>query len=219
MFSEMLKSKKIDSWFDPNTIRLEEHLLLGRGSKRLCFAFPEKPDLCVKVSRPDYHWKVGQKQSFAEVSYLDYLARRDGVAPEIFPKALGWVNTGYGPGLVMEKVAGLEGFPSMSLRQLLEVGVIGPEAATAAMHELKAYVVGHGLVVSDWNVDNVIPSGNTEALKPMIIDGFGMKEPGVKNTIFTRIRYLARYRSQRSWERQSRKVEKSILDPTVGKIR
>jgi hypothetical protein len=53
----------------------------------------------------------------------------------------------------------------------------------------------------------------------MIIDGLGMKEPGVKNTIFTRIRYLARYRSQRSWERQCRKVEKSILDPTVGKIR
>lgn len=201
---------KIGRWFGHQALELTEADLLGSGSKRLCYAYPGNEKLCIKVGRPDLPWNMAQKQSFAEESYLSYLVRRDGRHPDMFPRAHGWVPTNFGPGLVMDKIQGADGQELMTLWQLLEVGQITAAEARELMDRLVSRAIGQRFLISDWNITNVILKGKSCAQPVVMVDGFGPKSIGIKGFIFSRVSTLACYKTRRSWERQNRKVEKSI---------
>lgn len=208
---------KIRRWFDQKQIELEPHHLLGKGSKRLCYRFPGRAALCIKVARPELPWSFAQKQSFAEDAYLEYLKRRDGAYPDEFPKLYGWIPTNHGPGLVSERIINSGGENSVTLRQLLETGQISISNAVSIMEGLVDRAVQRSLLISDWNTANVMLKGQNKK-KPVLIDGFGPKTQGIKGFVFTRFRGLARNKTRRSWKRQQNKVLTSIRESAIRKI-
>lgn len=208
---------RINRWFSEETLALTESDLLGSGSKRLCFIFPQNERLCVKVARSELSWNQAHRQSFTELAYLSYLKRRDGCHPNIFPEVHGWVRTNYGAGLVMDRVVGCDGQGLMTLWQLLDRKQMTAAEAIRIMNELKQHAVEQRYLISDWNTTNVIPLVKSNGRMAMMVDGFGPKSRGTKGFVFSRIGMLARLKTERSWRSQRIKVEKSIQDSSAGK--
>ena len=170
-------------------IRLAEAVPFARGGNRLCHVHPERPDVCIKVPRPDVDLAAKRRRkglkgrlkparSFddnrAEAGTLTELHGRVGKSLEGFvPRFLGWAETDLGPGVMVDLIRDADGAIATPLKQYVwERGF--DDALRAALHEFTAYWVRERVPSRELLLHNVVARRlRSGAVRLVVIDGLG----------------------------------------------
>ncbi len=170
-------------------IRLTPETPFARGGNRLCYVHPERPDVCIKVPRPDVNLAAKRRRkglkgrlkpaaSFddnrVEARTLTDLHERVGDSLRAFvPRFLGWVETDLGRGVSVDLIRHGDGAIATPLKQYVwERGL--DTALEAALAEFIAYWLRERVPSRELLLHNIVvrrlPGG---ALRLVVIDGLG----------------------------------------------
>ena len=151
--------------------QIDRKLFIGDGTERDCFLHPERPDLCLKISRPD----SGTKQHDRDIRLYAKLAKKgEGVWRHI-ARFVGTAETNAGEALLFETVRDGDGAVSKSLLHYLRND---PDAIDDAMFEalrrLERFLFRYRIILKDPSPSNLLyrrdERGGGEFV---IIDGIG----------------------------------------------
>lgn len=170
-------------------MRLSGLAPFARGGNRLCFVHPERPDVCVKVPRPDVDLAEKRRRkglkgrlkpaaSFddnrEEAETLTALHRRVGPDLASFaPRFLEWLATDLGRGIAVDLIRDADGAIATPLKQYVwERGLDAP--LRAALVEFGAFWVRERVPSRELLLHNVVVRRRGDgALGLVAIDGLG----------------------------------------------
>lgn len=153
-----------------NEIHLSEDNLLGTGTRRLCYEYPGKLDLCIKIPMTT---KNGIKQQKREVVFYQKLAKR-GVPTERVTRYHGTVETSLGTGYVYDAIRDADGSTSKQFMHYLRNVPERHAEYLAILLLLEAYLFENRVVFYDLSPWNILCRQNGDgSLEPFIIDGVG----------------------------------------------
>ncbi len=150
-------------------VQLNDGLLLGKGTKRKCFAHPNDPGLCIKISS-----KKGQRSAKREIRYLKLLHRRGKSLAQI-ADFKGTVQTNLGTGDLYELVRDCDGRVSSNIGHYLRIGDDGiTSRILEAIDDLRVYLARDLILFSDIRSDNLLARKECDGgFRLVIIDGVG----------------------------------------------
>jgi serine/threonine protein kinase len=150
-------------------VQLNDDLLLGEGTKRKCFAHPDDPGLCIKISS-----ERGRRSAKREIRYLKLLRRRGKSLAQIADYK-GAIQTNIGAGDLYELVRDCDGRVSRSIRHYLSLGDDDiTERVVGAIEGLRCYLNRNLILFSDIRPDNLLVRRECNGvLRLIIIDGVG----------------------------------------------
>lgn len=161
---------------------------LARGSARLVFEHPGKPDLLVKVLRPKLlesrygegaAWFRRRRRYDPYVLFLreirEYVAGHasHGHSLRIAQKVRGLVETDLGLGLLVEAVRGADGALAPTVAKLIATGAYD-EAAQQALERFLDELLESDLVIADLHERNMVYARGADGVPHFVmIDGLG----------------------------------------------
>lgn len=149
---------------------LDESGLIGKGTRRYCYHFPDMPRLCIKIPKVNRHGKVQQRR---EVKYYQSLSRR-GVPTNLITNYHGSLQTSLGKGYVYDAVRDADGSISRSLAKYTESDPARYPEYIKVLDAIENYLFDHLVIVYDLNAYNILCRQNDQGnLEPFIIDGVG----------------------------------------------
>lgn len=154
-------------------LHLENHLLVGRGTERLCYRHPHNSELCVKVT---HNHKNDKQQNVKDYHYYRKLEKR-GIDWSHLPRCHGWVETSLGLGLVFDLLQDTEGKPLQSITHIMADQRIDYSDLEEPLEQLKNYLKNNIIFTSDLRENNIvclIKNGKPSHL--YIIDGLGDRD-------------------------------------------
>lgn len=161
----------------------------ARGGNRLCYVHPEKPDVCVKVRRPDFsiidlRKKKGFPKSLKPLSSFDDNAEEfrvlsdfeKSIGAEVFAhicRCYGYQKTDMGLGLCVELVRDHDGRVSKTLKQVIwDDGY--DEQLQQAVECLKAHWIRYAVPSRDLLLHNIVVQRSEKGIERLVvIDGLG----------------------------------------------
>lgn len=201
----------------------------AQGGNRLCFVHPGRPDVCVKVPRPDVDLAAKRRRkglkgrlkparSFddnrADAATLAALHRDIGPPLAAFaPRFLGWVETDLGPGIAVDLIRDADGAIATPLKQhLWERGL--DAALEAALAEFSAFWVRQRVPSRELLLHNLVARRRRGgALRLLAIDGLGNADFLPLARISAR---LARRKSARKVARLRVRVDQLLATRAAG---
>lgn len=169
---------------------LPDDHLVARGAMQAVYAYPGRPDLVIKVVRPDFvssrwtGWKgwlrrrrrLGPRTGWLR-AMTEYMALvSDNLAPNAYVQdVIGFVRTDIGPGMVTRAVRGRDGGFAPTLMQLIQRGGYSP-AVAERLDEFCAWLAGAPVCVGDLHPGNLL-LGRDERWgeRLVLVDGLGDK--------------------------------------------
>ena len=170
-------------------IRLSDLTPFARGGNRLCFVHPERPEVCVKVPRPDVglaekRRRKGLKGRLKSAASFDdnrdeaetLTALHQRIGPDLArfaPRFLEWVATDLGAGIAVDLMRDADRAIATPLKQYVwERGLAPP--LSAALAEFSAFWVRERVPSRELLLHNVVVrrlSGGE--LRLVVVDGLG----------------------------------------------
>ena len=170
-------------------IRLSDLTPFARGGNRLCFVHPQRPDVCLKVHRPDVGLAEKRRRkglkgrlkpaaSFDdnrdEAETLTALHRR--VGPDLArfaPRFLEWVATDLGTAIAVDLMRDADGAIATPLKQYVWERALEPPLS-AALAEFSAFWVRERVPSRELLLHNVVVRQlGAGALRLVAVDGLG----------------------------------------------
>lgn len=150
-------------------LTLRDELFLGEGTKRKCYAHPDDPTLCIKITS-----ERGLRSVNREIRYLNMLRRRGKPLTQI-ADFIGKIQTNIGDGEVYQLVRDFDGQVSRSLRHYLSTeDDVLIARMVAAIVELREYLFQSSILFSDLTVDNLLVRNERDGgVKLIVVDGVG----------------------------------------------
>jgi hypothetical protein len=161
---------------------------VARGSARLVFEHPQRPDLLVKVMRPKHlearygkgaAWFRRRRRYDPYVLFLreirEYVAAyaSHGKSLPIAQQVRGLVETDLGLGLLVEAVRGPDGALAPTVAKLIAKGDYD-DSAQAALESFLRELLQSDIVVADLHERNMVYAGGADSLPRFVmIDGLG----------------------------------------------
>lgn len=161
--------------------------LLGKGSKRKCWAHPDDFNLCVKTTYGDTDGRCQNEQEYSYYKTLD----RKGILNKSIPKIFGWVHTDKGLGLLVERVVNKDLSVSLDLIQSIEKGLVSAIEAEKLVEVFFAPFLENGIVVHDECPSNFLVKFEEEGPALCVIDGFGHRRVGLKSRLRDKSKFFA----------------------------
>lgn len=203
-------------------LTLSDHIPFADGGNRLCFIYPNKPDRCVKVTKPGRNGKAvrtarGWRGWFHSAEYYDdsmrefreyqYLLKHNGDSLwRHIPRHFGFVDTDLGRGAVIQMIRNIDDSPALTLREELLVGT----KAESAIAEFRAFLATVNLPYWDGLLSNILCARTApEQWRLYIVDGLG------RSPLLPLARY-SRYLRIANMKRRMIKLEHSIAAYAVG---
>ena len=177
---------------------------IGDGTERECYLLPETPERCIKISKPGH----GSKQHDHDLKLYKKVAKN----PELWKHIArfhGVMETEEGEGLVFETVRDYDEQVSKSLLHFLyhEQESID-RAMFAALSELEAFILRHGIILKDPSPSNLLYRRlDSQKGRFMLIDGIEMVDSS-----FPLLRILSRYKAKRQWKKVIERMLKETSD-------
>ncbi len=168
---------------------------LGSGNERICFIYPGKDNLCVKVNRPGI---IHRSQNKIEYYYFTKLQSRKVPFTHI-PEFYGKIETNLGVGLVFERIKKSVNIATERLDLAIEKKTITKSEAQELLSTLYNYLYINGIYVGDLNKDQILLKSIDGSVIPVIIDGLGTRRYGLKLFLISNFRFLARRKLKKSW--------------------
>jgi len=189
-----------------NMIRLDPELLIGSGTVRACYHYPEKPELVVKVSLPGraegeaantMEWKSYRRilRGNAEVDHISHCR--------------GFVETDQGRGLVCDCIRDADGSVSETIWDIVVYrDNCDLDRLVSVADGFCSYLLANDLFLFDINLKNIAlqvqPDGSC---KPFAID---LKGP-FDNKEFLRLSSRIRFLGRRKLQRRARQLRERIV--------
>jgi hypothetical protein len=160
---------------------------VARGSARLVFEHPQRPDLLVKVMRPKHlEARYGKGAAWFRrrrydpyVLFLreirEYVAAHasNGHSLRIAQKVRGLVETDLGLGLLVEAVRGADGALAPTVAKLIATGAYD-EAAQQALERFLEELLESDIVIADLHERNLVCAVGADGKQQFVmIDGLG----------------------------------------------
>ena len=156
-----------------DVIYLDDEFLLGIGDNRSCYAFPFRPDRCIKVEKK---WNTGLynspkqrvKRTFmrwlADFSsnreearfYLNKVQKLGGNLLLHLPHCYGTVQTNLGQGLVFERIRNNDGGYSKQIDIFLKENQKEVDRVLLLIDDLLTHLLGAGHSLFAWNAENLL---------------------------------------------------------------
>jgi hypothetical protein len=177
-------------------IQLDDNLLIGSGTLRACYQFPEKPDLVVKVPLPDAsggddanrkEWR-SYRQITRMLSEIDHISR-----------CRGFVDTDRGQGLICDCIRDHDGQVSETLLDIVvyREGCDLDYLVEVAEHFCN-YLIANDLFLFDINMKNIACQRLRDGTyKPFAIDLKGPLDNQEFLQLSSRIKFLGRKKLKR----------------------
>jgi hypothetical protein len=168
-------------------LQLKQTKPFAIGGRRACYSYPGKPNLCIKIARPDKHpiklrsidpvWKRIRPIAYYDENQLDLKVQKildsklGNAANTHFPKTHQLIETDLGMGLVCELIRDSDGRISLSGKEfIIEHGFT--HATNLALEELKCFIVDHYVLFRDPFPHNIVFQAQVDgSLRAIIIDG------------------------------------------------
>ena len=147
--------------------------VIGRGMERICYANPNNPKTCFKVSRLGH-----DIQSRREIHYFDFLKKRN-ISADFLPKYYGYRKTKEFLIIEQELFASDESTRAMLLgdyvKQATEQAIVQLEQK---LKEIKNEMIQKNIIISDIRPANmmVLEKSNGGLKRIVFLDGFGSPE-------------------------------------------
>ena len=188
--------------------KIDRKLFIGDGTERDCFIHPERPDLCLKISRPG----TGTKQHDNDVRLYAKLAKRGTDVWRHIARFVGTVETDAGEALLFETVRDEGGAVSKSLLHYLRND---PDAIDEAMFEalkrLERFLFRHHIILKDPSPSNLLYRRDEEGRGEfVIIDGIGPSLPNMGP-----LNRLVEMKVARQWRKVIDRMRKETADHPV----
>ena len=159
------------------------------GDNRLCFVHPDDPSRCLKLNRPDNTPEMRRRGKHGwhhTLAYYDENLRDSRVLTVLekvydngpFPKFYGWLETDFGPGLVVDLVRDENGEISKTLQQYL---FRSPRMSDvrAALMSLADFFKRNGCVIRGMQPHNMLVRDNADGLRLIVIDNLQLHMPSM----------------------------------------
>lgn len=194
---------------DPNKpLDLTHAQLIGQGTHKKCFCFPNKPHLCVKVA----YNTLGQTDLKREIVYLNTAWRR--THPSCcLPRFYGTIQTTMGQGYVLEYICNPDGRPCIDLQHWLRSGHKNSQLdkrVTNAITEFKKTLFKDEIVTMSIWPENIVLQPKQNKLQAFCMNDLGS---AAMLPLVYWIPYLRRKHIQRRWKQFFEHVKK-IVHPT-----
>lgn len=204
---------------------LTPDLLLGSGSNRSCYAYPDDPDRIIKVQKPwdEGTWRFRRRRIkkalmpwLADFSsnreearfYLKSLCRLGEVFYRHAPRCYGAVATTRGPGLVFERIRDHAGDYSETLKSFVGTHSGEIEHALFLLDELLDELLEAGISLLDWSTPNLLVRRDpVEGDRFVVID---WKSPDSPNDDLP-LTLLSPYLARRKMIRHAREISSWLL--------
>jgi len=183
-------------------LALNHKQLIGKGRDRACYAHPDTPSLCVKVSlKPE-------KQSIRERQYLAFLSKQN-VDLSLISCHRGEVETNLGKGHLFDLYRSSAGIICPTLKEAIQQNLYSKEYLLTELKTLKNYLIENAICVRDLSPNNIICATHAQGqTKFIIIDGIGSPN---YNPLTIRWKPLIVRAIDKAWKRLERKIKK--IDP------
>lgn len=149
-------------------IELSDSYLIGSGTNRACYAYPDERDKGIKITISGNH-----KETNREIKQYLFLQKRD-ISWDMLAKFYGTIETNLGEGEVVELIKDYDGEVSKSLddyfRKITSLEDI--KKFLDLLFELKEYLFREKIYVKDLNAVNVVyQKFDEKSGRLVIIDG------------------------------------------------
>ena len=183
-------------------VELVEADLIGTGTRRFCYAYPDKPEFCIKIPRQT---KNGQLQQRREIKYYSRLKKR-GVPTERVTRFHQVVSTSLGDGYVYDAIRDFDGECSLQLIHYLNNEPERVSEYLAMIKLLESYFFDNEVLFYDLNPYNILcRKSQDDNLEPFVIDGVG---DVVAIPVLNYSRYLLKKKIERRWLRFIKQMKK-----------
>ena len=185
---------------EKSIVELSEKELLGVGTRRSCFAYPGRPEFCIKIPKGT---KNGLLQQRREVKYYKKLSKR-GVPVVLITRYHGSVNTTKGVGHIYDAIRDYDGRPSRQMMDYIKQEPERKDEFVAILSELENYFFDNLVIFYDLSPYNILCRKNEAGkLEPFVIDGVG---DVVVIPILNLSKTLVRQKIKRRWMRMINKL-------------
>lgn len=184
------------------TVPLDEGLLIGSGTRRLCYQYPQHPQFCIKIPKQK---KNGYLQQRREVRYYQKLEKRQ-VPTQRITHYYGTVETSLGTGYIYDAIRDADGVISRQWVDYLDNEPDRHAEYLSILRQLEEYLFENLVLIYDlspWNI--LCRKHQDDTLEPFIIDGVG---DVVAIPVLNLSRVLVRQKLRRRWLRMINKMEK-----------
>ncbi|SJL83977.1 YrbL family protein [Vibrio palustris] len=170
-------------------VTLNENLYLAEGSCRTVYQHPDSKNLCIKVNHnPEKDRNITEVVFFKnhKKQNLDFISHYEGI-----------IDTNFGKGVVTEIVKDHDGSVSKSLEDYIEEGMISIEEALSYVDDLRVQVLKNSVLLHDDGIQNILMRKEQDGtFTPILIDGFGPRDMGMKALCRMLLRPLAKHKSK-----------------------
>jgi hypothetical protein len=199
----------------PRFLALADRTPLAKGSLRNLYQHPGNDDLLIKVmtKRASRRWttKMGVKvrrrfgiyTDFArEITELLATRSRHAAHPPMLERVVGFVDTDFGLGLIVEKVRGRDGTLARSLHDIVWREGLS-DALRERIEELRHGITDAEIITGDMNKKNILHAFDGTRDYLVLVDGIGEKSP-------FRFNAISRYLNRRTNRRHFRQLVESL---------
>ncbi|MEI2417720.1 YrbL family protein [Orrella sp. JC864] len=177
-----------------DAIDLDQARPIAVGGGRRIYAHPCDKNLLIKVIDPQaraqymmrHRFKRWYKRLHRASAYRGFIgefsesvivAARNAHWDRLpMARVAGVVDTSQGPGLLVEKIRGLDQDLAPTLEAVVRQHGLGPELRQALDALLQAFIAAH-IVINDMSASNIVMGTNAQGKQGLfLIDGFGVKQ-------------------------------------------
>ena len=182
-------------------IILDDDLIVGKGSHRVCYRHPDIDKLCIKVS----HEGFSQEQDY-ELAYYQRLNNRK-IEWDLLTRYHDVVETNIGTGYIFDLVVDSNNQPSKTLEYYLNQP--NTEALVEPLLKLKVYLIQNLVITKEIKPRNIACINNNGIIERcMIVDDIGNTE---FFPISNYVSSLAKSKIDRKWRRFESSLNNSGL--------
>lgn len=176
-----------------NLIELDDSLIIGKGSERVCYQHPNDSNLCIKIR---YRIKRSRDESEREFEYAQRFVKQGLKVPLALP--VEWVETNLGRGLVFPLIRDDNGEISSALdrvedKQLLE----------QVFTEFAQILLTNTISVTDLRIQNLVLQRTKTGPRVVMVDGYGYTNDFLKN-LYRITKFVTFQQTKRRLERFTR---------------
>jgi len=214
----LTKNRPAFRFREDDVLNLSSDLFLGEGCNRSCYAYPGKPDMCIKIDKPWNEcahnsrririkkalmpWLTSISCNGEEARFYWTKARKLG--EKIYrhaPRCYGIVLTSLGPGLVLERVRDYDGNYSDRLDRYLRKHPENREHLLSLVEELISFFETMNIFLLCWNYDNLLVKQDSKQDDHLVaIDWKSEHKPNDDLPLTTIFPFLARRKMKRKIE-------------------
>jgi hypothetical protein len=197
-----------------STVFLSDEHLIGQGTHKKCYVYPENDTLCIKLPYNSF----GEIDLKRELKYIKLLQKR-GVCCDILPKYHGEIPTNIGRAHVFELIKDYDGKAPQTLGDYLSSPTMLKENFNTLVEELKilkSKMLAHNIITMGLFAINILCKKESEKrFKLVLINDMGSAAFIPLEYYFT---FAARARIERKWNGFVEHMEKKYNNPLVKEL-